>query len=66
MPVCVGVSSPEELTTERAHTSLEHVFETLRSVGRAREHLKQLRSVYSAGDGAHQVSAPAVCTQSIY
>ncbi|XP_047657377.1 sec1 family domain-containing protein 2 [Tachysurus fulvidraco] len=51
-----GVSSPEELTTERAHTALEHVFETLRSVGRAREHLKQLRSVYSAGDGTHQAA----------
>ncbi|KAB5539696.1 hypothetical protein PHYPO_G00091980 [Pangasianodon hypophthalmus] len=51
-----GVSSPEELTTERAHTALERVFETLNSLGRAREHLKQLRSVYSSGDGAHQAT----------
>ncbi|XP_049337792.1 sec1 family domain-containing protein 2 [Astyanax mexicanus] len=51
-----GVSSPEELTTERAHTALERVFETLRGLGRARDHLKQLRSVYSSGDGVHQAT----------
>lgn len=51
-----GVSSPEELTTEHAHTAVERVFETLSSLGRAREHLKQLRSVYNAGDGAHQAA----------
>ncbi|XP_017311734.1 sec1 family domain-containing protein 2 [Ictalurus punctatus] len=51
-----GVSSPEELSTEHAHTAVERVFETLSSLGRAREHLKQLRSVYSAGDGAHQAA----------
>ncbi|XP_072538767.1 sec1 family domain-containing protein 2 [Salminus brasiliensis] len=51
-----GVSSLEELTMERAHTALERVFETLRGLGRARDHLKQLRSVYSAGDGVHQAT----------
>ncbi|XP_062858163.1 sec1 family domain-containing protein 2 isoform X2 [Trichomycterus rosablanca] len=51
-----GVSSPEELTTERAHTALEHVFETLNSLGHTREHLKQLHSVYNAGDGTHQAT----------
>ncbi|KAF5900540.1 sec1 family domain-containing protein 2, partial [Clarias magur] len=51
-----GVSSSEELTSERAHTTLESVFETLRSLGRARDHLKQLRSVYRASDGAHQAT----------
>uniref|UniRef100_A0A3B4BUY4 Sec1 family domain containing 2 n=1 Tax=Pygocentrus nattereri TaxID=42514 RepID=A0A3B4BUY4_PYGNA len=50
-----GVSSLEELTMERAHTALEHVFEILRGIGHARDHLKQLHSVYSAGDGVHQM-----------
>ncbi|TSN30189.1 Sec1 family domain-containing protein 2 [Bagarius yarrelli] len=52
----LGVSSPEDLMTERAHTALERVFEVLRGLSRAREHLKLLRSVYSAGDGAHQAT----------
>ncbi|XP_066532983.1 sec1 family domain-containing protein 2 [Hoplias malabaricus] len=51
-----GVPSPEELTMERAHTALEHVFETLRGLSHARDHLKQLRSVYSAGVGGHQAT----------
>uniref|UniRef100_A0A3B4BYB6 Sec1 family domain containing 2 n=1 Tax=Pygocentrus nattereri TaxID=42514 RepID=A0A3B4BYB6_PYGNA len=51
-----GVSSLEELTMERAHTALEHVFEILRGIGHARDHLKQLHSVYSAGDGVHQAT----------
>ncbi|KAG5275716.1 hypothetical protein AALO_G00123750 [Alosa alosa] len=51
-----GVSSPEELTMERAHSALEGVFETLRVLGHAREHLKQLDSVYTPSDGVHQAT----------
>ncbi|KAI5090421.1 sec1 family domain-containing protein 2, partial [Silurus meridionalis] len=51
-----GVSNPEELMTDRVHAALERMFETLRSLGRTREHLKRLRSVYSPGDGAHQAT----------
>ncbi|XP_030627542.1 sec1 family domain-containing protein 2 [Chanos chanos] len=51
-----GVATPEDMTTERAHTALERVFETLKGVGHARTHLKQLRSVYSASDGVHQAT----------
>ncbi|XP_031430238.1 sec1 family domain-containing protein 2 [Clupea harengus] len=51
-----GASSPEEMTMERAHSALEGVFETLRVLGHAREHLKQLHSVYTPSDGVHQAT----------
>ncbi|XP_029906029.1 sec1 family domain-containing protein 2 [Myripristis murdjan] len=51
-----GCASPEELTMERAHTAVEGMFETLRGLSHAREHLKQLRSVYTASDGVHQAT----------
>ncbi|KAK1796629.1 hypothetical protein P4O66_008931 [Electrophorus voltai] len=51
-----GVSTPEELTVERAHTALERVFETLRTLGRSRSQLRQFRSVYNAGDTTHQAT----------
>ncbi|XP_071395165.1 sec1 family domain-containing protein 2 [Centroberyx affinis] len=51
-----GCTSPEELSTERAHSAVEEVFETLRGLSHAREHLKQLRSVYTASDGVHQAT----------
>lgn len=60
--VYVGVCGPEKLTTERAHTALERVFERLNCLGHTREHLKQLHSVYNAGDGTHQVSASVSIT----
>lgn len=51
-----GCASPEELTMERAHSAVGDMFETLRGLSRTREHLKQLRSVYTASDGVHQAS----------
>uniref|UniRef100_UPI003AAE1382 sec1 family domain-containing protein 2 isoform X1 n=1 Tax=Centroberyx gerrardi TaxID=166262 RepID=UPI003AAE1382 len=51
-----GCTSPEELSMERAHSAVEEVFETLRGLSHAREHLKQLRSVYTASDGVHQAT----------
>ncbi|KAM6963218.1 sec1 family domain-containing protein 2 [Aplochiton taeniatus] len=49
-----GCASPQELTTQRAHSAAEAVFETLRGLSHSRDHLKQLRSVYRASDGVHQ------------
>uniref|UniRef100_A0A4W5PSN0 Sec1 family domain containing 2 n=1 Tax=Hucho hucho TaxID=62062 RepID=A0A4W5PSN0_9TELE len=49
-----GCGSIEELTMERAHTAVEGVFDTLRELSHARDHLKQLKSVYTASDGVHQ------------
>ncbi|XP_004067617.1 sec1 family domain-containing protein 2 [Oryzias latipes] len=51
-----GCSNAEELTTERAHSAVEDMFETLRSLSHTRDHLKQLRSVYTASDGVHQAT----------
>uniref|UniRef100_UPI0037E9C438 sec1 family domain-containing protein 2 n=1 Tax=Semicossyphus pulcher TaxID=241346 RepID=UPI0037E9C438 len=51
-----GCASPEELTTERAHSAVENMFETLRGLSHTRDHLKQLRSVYTASDGVHQAT----------
>ncbi len=56
--VSVGVLGPEELTVEHAHSALENMFETLRGVSHARDHLKNFSSVYTPSDGAHQVSDP--------
>ncbi|XP_051511424.1 sec1 family domain-containing protein 2-like [Myxocyprinus asiaticus] len=51
-----GASGLEELTMERAHSALESVFETLRGIGHARDHLKQFSSVYTPSDGVHQAT----------
>ncbi|KAM3876451.1 sec1 family domain-containing protein 2 [Diretmus argenteus] len=51
-----GCVSPEELTMERAHSSVEEVFKTLRGLSHARDHLKHLHSVYTASDGVHQAT----------
>ncbi|KAK5930821.1 hypothetical protein CgunFtcFv8_027032 [Champsocephalus gunnari] len=51
-----GCANPEELTTERAHSAVEKMFDTLRGLSHARDHLKQLRSVYTASDGVHQAT----------
>lgn len=51
-----GCMSPEELTMERAHSAVEEMFETLRGLSHTRDHLKQLRSVYTASDGVHQAN----------
>uniref|UniRef100_A0A672ZUF0 Sec1 family domain containing 2 n=1 Tax=Sphaeramia orbicularis TaxID=375764 RepID=A0A672ZUF0_9TELE len=51
-----GCTDPEELTTERAHSAMEDMFETLRGLSHTRDHLKQLRSVYTASDGVHQAN----------
>lgn len=51
-----GCAKPEELTTERAHSAVEAMFETLRGLSHTRDHLKQLRSVYTASDGVHQAT----------
>uniref|UniRef100_A0A1A8DE27 Sec1 family domain containing 2 n=1 Tax=Nothobranchius kadleci TaxID=1051664 RepID=A0A1A8DE27_NOTKA len=51
-----GCCNAEELTTERAHVAVEEMFRTLRGLGSTRDHLKQLRSVYTASDGVHQAT----------
>ncbi|XP_028260262.1 sec1 family domain-containing protein 2 isoform X2 [Parambassis ranga] len=51
-----GCANPEELSTERAHSAVEDMFETLRGLSHTRDHLKQLRSVYTASDGVHQAT----------
>ncbi|XP_008297500.1 sec1 family domain-containing protein 2 [Stegastes partitus] len=51
-----GCANPEELTTERAHSAVEEMFETLRGLSHTRDNLKQLRSVYTASDGVHQAT----------
>lgn len=51
-----GCANPEELTTERAHSAVEKMFETLRGLSHSRDNLKQLRSVYTASDGVHQAT----------
>ncbi|KAM3619556.1 uncharacterized protein V6R79_010077 [Siganus canaliculatus] len=51
-----GCANPAELTTERAHSAVEAMFETLRGLSHTRDHLKQLRSVYTASDGVHQAT----------
>ncbi|KAL1022585.1 hypothetical protein UPYG_G00029560 [Umbra pygmaea] len=52
-----GCSSSGELTTERAHTAVQGVFESLKSLSHARDHLKQFKSVYRASDGVHQATS---------
>lgn len=51
-----GCVSPEELTMAVAHSAVERMFETLRGLSQSRDHLKQLRSVYSPSDGIHQAN----------
>ncbi|XP_015249780.1 PREDICTED: sec1 family domain-containing protein 2-like, partial [Cyprinodon variegatus] len=51
-----GCATPDELSTERAHSAVEKMFETLRGLSHMRDHLKQLRSVYTASDGVHQAT----------
>uniref|UniRef100_A0A6Q2XGY8 Sec1 family domain containing 2 n=1 Tax=Esox lucius TaxID=8010 RepID=A0A6Q2XGY8_ESOLU len=51
-----GCSCSAELTMERAHTAVEGVFETLRELSHARDHLKHFKSVYTASDGVHQAT----------
>ncbi|XP_069006802.1 sec1 family domain-containing protein 2 [Embiotoca jacksoni] len=51
-----GCTNPEELTTAQAHSAVEEMFETLRGLSHTRDHLKQLRSVYTASDGVHQAT----------
>ncbi|XP_068599808.1 sec1 family domain-containing protein 2 [Brachionichthys hirsutus] len=51
-----GCSTSEELSTEGAHSAVEELFETLRGLTHTRQHLKQLRTVYTASDGVHQAT----------
>ncbi|XP_061894354.1 sec1 family domain-containing protein 2 [Entelurus aequoreus] len=51
-----GCAQAEELTTERVHSTVEDMFQTLRGLSHARDHLKQLRRVYTASDGVHQAT----------
>ncbi|XP_077391366.1 sec1 family domain-containing protein 2 isoform X2 [Festucalex cinctus] len=51
-----GCTQAEELSTERVHSTLERMFETLSGLSHARDHLKQLRHVYTASDGVHQAT----------
>ncbi|XP_034737465.1 sec1 family domain-containing protein 2 [Etheostoma cragini] len=51
-----GCADPEELTTERAHSTVEEMFKTLRGLSHTRDHLKHLRSVYTPSDGIHQAT----------
>ncbi|KAM9383731.1 sec1 family domain-containing protein 2 [Pholidichthys leucotaenia] len=58
-----GCAIPEELTTERAHSAVELMFETLRGLSHTRAHLKQLQSVYTASDGIHQATYRPILRQ---
>ncbi|XP_037530316.1 sec1 family domain-containing protein 2 [Nematolebias whitei] len=49
-------SNAEELTTEKAHSAVEGMFRTLRGLSNTRDHLKQLRHIYTASDGVHQAT----------
>ena len=51
----LGCANSDEMTTERVHSALEEMFKTLRGLSHTRDHLKQLRSIYTASDGVHQV-----------
>lgn len=56
MQKLTGSTCPEELTMERAHSVMEDMFETLHGLSHTRDHLKQLRSVYTPSDGVHQAN----------
>lgn len=56
MQKLTGCTSPEELTIEHAHSVVENMFKTLHGLTHTRDHLKQLRSVYTPSDGVHQAS----------
>ncbi|XP_061681801.1 sec1 family domain-containing protein 2 [Syngnathoides biaculeatus] len=56
MQKLTGCTQAEELSTERVHSAMERAFETLRGLRHARDHLKQLRRVYTASDGVHQAT----------
>ncbi|XP_061634333.1 sec1 family domain-containing protein 2 isoform X2 [Phyllopteryx taeniolatus] len=58
MQKLTGCPQAEDLSTERVHSAMERMFETLRGLRHSRDHLKQLRRVYTASDGVHQVSRP--------
>ena len=47
-----------------AHGVVERVFDILRGLAHTRDHLKQLRSLYTASDGTHQVSLAVTHTHS--
>lgn len=51
-----GCTNPEELTTKQVHSAVEKIFKTLRGLSSTRNHLKQLRSIYTASDGVHQAT----------
>ncbi|XP_072295523.1 sec1 family domain-containing protein 2 [Eucyclogobius newberryi] len=51
-----GCTSPEELTITSTHSAVERMFETLRGLSHSRDHLKKLRSIYTASDGVHQAN----------
>ncbi|XP_062306912.1 sec1 family domain-containing protein 2-like [Osmerus eperlanus] len=51
-----GCAGPGELTMDVAHGVVERVFDILRGLALTRDHLKQLRSLYTASDGMHQAS----------
>ncbi|XP_049588058.1 sec1 family domain-containing protein 2 [Syngnathus scovelli] len=51
-----GCTEEEEPSTERVHSALERMFETLGRLSHARDHLKQLRRVYTPSDGVHQAT----------
>ncbi|CAG10979.1 unnamed protein product, partial [Tetraodon nigroviridis] len=52
----LGCDTPEQLSMERAHAAVEMIFQTLQGLSQTRDHLKQLRSVYTASDGVHQAT----------
>ncbi|XP_061540368.1 sec1 family domain-containing protein 2 isoform X2 [Phycodurus eques] len=56
MQKLTGCPQAEELSTERVHSAMECMFETLRGLRHSRDHLKQLRRVYTASDGVHQAT----------
>ncbi|XP_076009634.1 sec1 family domain-containing protein 2 [Genypterus blacodes] len=51
-----GCTTPSELTNDLVHSAVEDMFQTLRGLSLTRDHLKKLRSVYTASDGVHQAT----------
>nr|XP_061790800.1 sec1 family domain-containing protein 2-like [Nerophis lumbriciformis] len=51
-----GCTQPDELRTDQVHSTVESMFKTFGGLSHPRDHLKQLRRVYTASDGVHQAT----------
>ncbi|XP_057696968.1 sec1 family domain-containing protein 2 [Corythoichthys intestinalis] len=51
-----GCTQPDELRTDQVHSTVESMFKTFGGLSHPRDHLKQLRRVYTASDCVHQAT----------